>query len=286
MENLEKVDTCSYCGSQFNIPIAKYILVTCLKCGYRFEYAYGEKVSTRPPMTTNELIKETSIYLKRIVAIFVALFIISGVVTIFLSEADYVILLYVWLLALFSCIYSAVKELWLFNYSFLNPDRLLIDWSYSNGDRLVVGCWGLLKKNTFVPPLLISHKFEGFKWELDNVKELTESLLEHKGSPLMALMPSIEFSTTKNRVDDYIFFDTGDKVKLTFIDKDNGYLIINIEKKNKKYKLTYPLPPSKESLGAEAKVFEQRIFKRRTRISALYLERSVVDKILIQTHES
>jgi len=132
-----------------------------------------------------------------------------------------------------------------------------------------------------VPELHTSIKFEGVKWDFDNAKDLAESLLKGEGNPLMALVPSIGFSTTSNQVDDYIPFSFVDKVDLTFIDKDHGYLIVRIEKKyhKRKYTLSFPLPVSKASLATEAEIFDQRIAGRHSPVRALYIDKSLIAEI-------
>lgn len=175
-----------------------------------------------------------------------------------------------------------VREVIFFNYNFSDARSHLVSWEYPNGDKLIVTCWGIMKKNSSAPKLSMSSKFEGFRWNIDNAKDLAESLIKNEGNPLMTLLPSIEFSTTTNQIDDYIPFSFVDNINLTFIEKDSGYLIINIEKKNynTKYTLTYPLPPTKSSLKSEVNIFEERINKRRTPVRGVYFEKSLVDEAL------
>lgn len=191
-------------------------------------------------------------------------------------------LLFLFLFLLVFCIFYFVRELIFFNYNFSNEDRHLINWQYPNGDGLIVTCWGLMKHNTSTPKLTSAVKFDGFKWELDNAKDLAESLIKNEGNPLTALLPSIEFTTTSNRVEDFITFSFVDNINITFIDKDNGFLVIDIEKKNFKtrYSLTYPLPPSKRSLEEESNIFEQRITNRKTPVRGVYLGKAYIDSIV------
>jgi predicted nucleic acid-binding Zn-ribbon protein len=45
MESLTKNETCSNCNALFRIPIDKHIIASCPKCGQKFEYKNGEKVT-------------------------------------------------------------------------------------------------------------------------------------------------------------------------------------------------------------------------------------------------
>jgi hypothetical protein len=190
------------------------------------------------------------------------------------------LLLFLMLICFLGIIYF-VRELIFFNDNFGNVNRHLVSWVYPNGDCVVITCWGLLKYNQIVPDLSVSFKFEGVRWELDNAKDLAESLLKGEGNPLLALVPSVEFSTTSNRVEDYIPFSFADKVDMTFVDKGHGYLIVRIEKKyyNKKYTLSFPVPESKASLATEVEIFDQRIAGRHTPVRALYIDKSVIEGI-------
>jgi len=100
----------------------------------------------------------------------------------------------------------------------------------------------------------------------------------------MTLIPAIEFSISSNKVDDYISFGFADEINLTFIDINNGYLIISIKKKNipESYTLKYPLPEDKASLDAEVNIFETRFKNRKTPVNALYIEKSLIEQILIE----
>jgi hypothetical protein len=185
------------------------------------------------------------------------------------------------LLSVFAVVYT-VRELIFFNDNFANIRGHLVNWEYPNGDKLIITCWGLMKYNTTTPKLTVSSKFEGFKWGIDNAKDLAENLIKNEGNPLTSLLPSIEFSTTSNQVDDYIPFSFVDKIDLTFVDIDRGFLIISIQKKNynTKYSLTYPLPPSKKSIESEVDIFEERISNRNTPVRALFFEKSLIEEIL------
>jgi len=190
------------------------------------------------------------------------------------------LLLFLMLICFLGIVYF-VRELIFFNDNFGDAGRHLVNWEYPNGDVVVITCWGLMKFIQEVPELHTSIKFEGVKWDFDNAKDLAESLLKGEGNPLMALVPSIGFSTTSNQVDDYIPFSFVDKVDLTFIDKDHGYLIVRIEKKyhKRKYTLSFPLPVSKASLATEAEIFDQRIAGRHSPVRALYIDKSLIAEI-------
>jgi hypothetical protein len=224
------------------------------------------------------LVKKQNNILTSSALVFAGLFCI----TLFIAPPDdnpiiyFLLLLWIWGLG------YTIREILFFNYNLGDVNMHLINWEYPNGDKLIVTGWGLMKKNVTKPELSTSLKFDGFKWDLDNAKDLAESLVKQEGNPLLTLLPSIEFSTTTNRVDDYIPFSFVDNINLTFVEKDKGFLIINIEKKNAnaKYTLTYPLPPSKDSLKSEVDVFEQRILKKRTPVRGVYLEKSYVDQVL------
>jgi hypothetical protein len=206
-------------------------------------------------------------------------FLVLLVITLYFARDSFwwILLAFAWLWLL---IYG-VKELYYFYDNFGHINRHLVNWEYPNGDLLIVTCWGLLKHNTTRPKISVSTKFEGFKWGLDNAKDFAEALIKTGGNPLSALIPSIEFSTTTNAVEDYITFSFVDNIDLTFIDTNGGFLIINIEKKNydKKYTLSYPLPPGKTSIEAEALIFESRIQKRATPVRALYVDKLWVEEI-------
>lgn len=194
------------------------------------------------------------------------------------SESPF--LYFIVLLCFFAVIYF-LRELIFFNDNFGNPNRHLVSWEYPNGDKLIVTCWGLMKYNSVVPKLSVKSKFEGLKWGLDNAKDLAEGLIKNEGNPLTSLLPSIEFSTTSNRIDDYIPFSFADTINLTFIEIGRGFLMINIRKKNysTEYSLTYPLPPSKQSIDQEVDIFEYRIANRNTPVRALYIDKTIVAEI-------
>jgi hypothetical protein len=209
-------------------------------------------------------------------------FIVLFIFCFYLAMSSESAFLYFLVLLFFLGIIYSVRELIFFNDNFGNIHRHLVNWEYPNGDKLIVTCWGLMKHNTTIPKLSVSNKFEGLKWGLDNAKDLAENLIKNEGNPLTTLLPSIEFSTTSNRIDDYITFSFVDKIDLTFVDIGRGFLIINIEKKNynTKYTLTYPLPPSKKSLESEVDIFDKRISNRNTPVRALFIEKSLIEEIL------
>lgn len=198
----------------------------------------------------------------------------------FATSSESPLLYFLVFICFFGIIYF-VRELIFFNDNFGNPSRHLINWEYPNGDKLIVTCWGLMKYNSVVPKLSVKTKFEGLKWDFDNAKDLAENLIKKEGNPLMTLLPSIEFSTTSNRIDDYIPFSFVDTINLTFIDIGRGFLMIDIRKKNynTKYSLTYPLPPSKQSIEQEVDIFEKRIANRNTPVRALYIDKSLIEEI-------
>ncbi|WP_291153496.1 hypothetical protein [Flavobacterium sp. UBA7680] len=175
------------------------------------------------------------------------------------------------------------KELMFFESNFHNHSSHLISWVYPNGDKLIVTCWGILKENKVAPKIDVKNKFEGFSWDFDNVKDLIENVTTNSGNPLSSLIPSIKFSTTSNQIENYIIFGFVDKIDITFVELDKGFIIINIEKKNIdiKYNMTYPLPSNKTSLKEEFEIFEKRINKKFTPVRALYIEKSIVDEIMM-----
>ena len=205
----------------------------------------------------------------------------------FFSSTENPLFFFIAFCSFFGVIYF-IRELIYFNYNFGDARSHLVSWEYPNGDKLIVTCWGIMKKNSSTPKLSMTTKFEGFRWNIDNAKDLAETLLKNEGNPLMALFPSIAFSTTTNHIDDYIPFSFVDRINLTFIEKDMGYLIINIEKKNynAKYTLTYMLPPAKSSLKSEVNIFEERISKKRTPVRGVYFEKDLVDEILNEEHKN
>jgi len=186
---------------------------------------------------------------------------------------------------MFSLFIIQIKQLIYLSSRFNNPYNYLIDWSYPNGDKIILTRWGLIKYNAVVPKLSTSLNFDGFKWGFDNVKDLTESLVKSEGNPLTALLPSIEFSTKSNRIDDYIPFSFFNTVNVTFVEKDRGYMIIQIKKKSDEYSLTYPLPPQKKSLRAEAENFENKNRNKTSPVEGLYMPRSVVNEIMSEKEE-
>lgn len=204
-----------------------------------------------------------------------------------LQSSEHPLIFFLAFLSFFGVIYF-VREVIYFNYNFGDARSHLISWEYPNGDKLIVTCWGLMKKNSSPPKLSTTTKFEGFRWNIDNAKDLAESLIKNEGNPLMTLLPSIEFSTTTNQIEDYIPFSFVDNINLTFIEKDQGYLIVNIEKKNysKKYTMTYPLPLTKHSLKSEVDIFEERIYSRRTPVRGVYFEKALVDEIINEENKN
>lgn len=240
-------------------------------------YKQSKRKSSLISFEIKKLIDKQNKALTSTLLVFIILFIATGYIGVRLES----LWLLIFLFACFLGIIYYVREIIFFNYNFGDPGKHLVNWEYPNGDKLIVTCWGLMKKSTENTELSVSAKFEGFKWNFDNAKDLAESLIKHEGNPLLTLLPSIEFSTTSNRVDDYVPFSFIDKVKLTFIEKDNGYLIISIEKKNLDsiYTLRYPLPPSKQLLETEVNIFEERITKRKTPVRGVYLDKFYVEKV-------
>lgn len=222
----------------------------------------------------NDLIKKQNKNLTIALIVFIFLFIAFCI----FSSSIIGLLLFLLLFISLSGIIFTIKELIFFNENFGNPDKHLVNWEYPNGDKLIITCWGLLKHNTSPPKFSASSKFEGIKWDLDNAKDLAESLIKNEGHPLLTLLPSIEFSTKTNRVPDFISFSFVDNIDLTFIEIDEGYLIVSIEKKNihSKYTLTYPLPPSRNSLENESDIFEKRIADRKTPVRGLFIGKSLL----------
>lgn len=177
-----------------------------------------------------------------------------------------------------------VKEIVYFLYNFGLRSRHLINWKYPNGDQVIITCWGLLKHEREKPELVAKHKFEGFSWGLDNAKDLIETLLKNEGNPLLTLLPEINFSTTTNQIGDYISFGASDKINLTLIDFDPGYVIIHIDQKTdvgkSTYQLSYPMPPINRTFAAEVEKFEKRWVGRRSPINAVYLDKASIQEIM------
>jgi hypothetical protein len=179
---------------------------------------------------------------------------------------------WVGILALSGVIYFG-REFIFFNSNFWDVGKHLVHWEYPSGDLLIITPWGLMKYETEPPKASFSVKFEGFKWEFDNAKELAENLIEGSGDPLTALLPSINFSTTTNRIDDYIPFSFFDTVELTFSDVGKGVLVIQIEKRNDgaKYRLVYPLPENRISIKPEYWLFADRLQSKTTPVRGVFI---------------
>jgi hypothetical protein len=175
-----------------------------------------------------------------------------------------------------------IKELIYFSSSFQDFNNHLMYWNYPNGDKLLLTPWGLINYHVTLPKLSSSVKFDGFKWDFDNAKDFAESVAKNEGNPLIALIPSIKLSTTSNRVDEYIDFNFNHTVQLIFIEKGRGMLVIFVKQGDTQTTLTYPLPPNKRSLKVEAENFEKKLQHCNGPITALYVERSMVDEIFNQ----
>jgi hypothetical protein len=218
------------------------------------------------------LIKKQNQTLAGVLVLFILAFVISG--TFFGATNSPP-----WFLVLFlsaSGIFHVGRRQIYFNRNFLDTSRHLINWEYPNGDLLVITPWGLMKFNETTPKATTSVKFEGVKWEFDNVKDLAECVVKGEGNPILALLPSIEFSTTSNQVEDYIPFGFFDKVDLIFSDLKGGVLLVQIEKKSAatRYRLLYPKPDEQVSIDSDVNLFERRIEGKVTPVRGVYLKAS------------
>ena len=176
-------------------------------------------------------------------------------------------------------IYS-IKELIYYHDHFVNASNHLINWKYDNGDQLIITRWGLLQKISSPPELSVSYKFEGVSWELENLKDIAEVLVKNEGNLFLSMLPNINYSTTTNRIDEFISFSVLDTVKLIFIDYESGALIINIEKKNthKKYTLTWPL--ESRSIEDEALNCVQKTIDKATPLQIIFIDKDIMEETL------
>lgn len=139
--------------------------------------------------------------------------------------------------------FTILLEIIVYKRYFLNPKRHIINWTFGNGDRLIVTKWGIVQKISCPHKQVTSQKF-GIKWGFDNVKDLAEGTLKNEGAGIItAMFPSIVLTTVSNKVDEVIIFSWGDFVDVYLIDTEFKIclILLDLRRRSKKVMLQFPL---------------------------------------------
>jgi hypothetical protein len=162
-----------------------------------------------------------------------------------------------------------------FKKDFTLSNEYLIDWAYENGDELIITKKGILNYLNSPQKIKVTNKFDGLVWNEENIQDVIESLIMG-GISLGAFLPSIQYTETVNRVDNYIPLFKKDEVRFGFLETENqNFVMIHIHSKfDEQYTLNFPTPKQIVFTKNEFDFLISRLSKER-HIDSFYVDNRI-----------
>lgn len=122
----------------------------------------------------------------------------------------------------------------------INTNSYLLQWTYANGDELIISYAGIVQYIQNKPVEIATGKFDGLSWGMENVKDIVEGANNGHLS-IAAFLPAIKFSGSTNKIPDYVPFNDIKQIDIVYRNlQGQQRLIMRITTKLKN-KLVYTL---------------------------------------------